>query len=85
MINILAEAVVKKYPKKEFMVTGTNWWDVRVLEDDGTGNAKNAEVQLTKEECEQAVVEYLEYMKTDEYKELANRIPEDPKLTEENE
>lgn len=76
---------LQKYPEKGFIVTGPNWWDVRVLEDDGTGNAKDAEVQLTKEECEQAVVEYLEYMKTDEYKELANKMQKDPQLTEENE
>lgn len=85
MSNILGSAVAKKYPEKGFIVTGPNWWDVRVLEDDGTGNAKDAEVQLTKEECEQAVVEYLEYMKTDEYKELANKMQKDPQLTEENE
>tara|TARA_X000001388_G_C2201189_1_gene111345 strand:+ start:685 stop:924 length:240 start_codon:yes stop_codon:yes gene_type:complete len=63
MKNILAFAIYHKYKddpiKSQFHVTGPNWYDVEILKDDGNGFAIPHETQLTKEEVETAIDEYI--------------------------
>jgi hypothetical protein len=66
---MLAEAIYYKYKddpiRSKFVIRGTNWWDVEIIEDDGSGedgesgiSARSA-TQLSKAEVETAIEEWI--------------------------
>ena len=63
MSEILVNAINHKYKddpiRSQWIVRGSNWWDVEIVEDDGDGNAKKSATQLSKAEVETAIEEWI--------------------------
>ncbi len=66
---MLPEAIYYKYKddpiRSKFVIRGTNWWDVEIIEDDGSGEdgepgmAVRSATQLSKAEVETAIEEWI--------------------------
>ena len=72
---MLAEAILYKYKddpiRSQFVTRGENWWEVEIVEDDGSGvdgeagEAVRSATQLTKAEIETAIEEWIEALAND--------------------
>jgi len=59
----LVDAIHHKYKddpiRSQWVITGGNWWDVEIVEDDGNGDAVRSATQLSKAEVETAIEEWI--------------------------
>ena len=66
---MLEQALNHKYKddpiRSQWVIHGENWWDVEIVEDDGTGHAVRSSTQLTKAEIETAIEEWIEALAND--------------------
>ena len=60
---MLINAIIHKYKddpiRSQWVITGENWHNVEIVEDDGNGDAVRSATQLSKAEVETAIEEWI--------------------------
>tara|TARA_B110001454_G_scaffold102694_1_gene96866 strand:- start:194 stop:427 length:234 start_codon:yes stop_codon:yes gene_type:complete len=62
-MEMLINAINHKYKddpiRSQWVITGENWYNVEIVEDDGDGDAVRSATQLSKAEVETAIEEWI--------------------------